>query len=69
MSKYAHDNIVPYGESSAEKKEQVASMFDSIAKRYDFLNRFLSFGIDKGWRRKAIANFEGKKMKPFKKIK
>ena len=62
MSKYAHDNIVPYGESSAEKKEQVASMFDSIAKRYDFLNRFLSLGIDKGWRRKAIANFEGKKM-------
>ena len=62
MSKYAHDNIVPYGESSAEKKEQVASMFDSIAKRYDFLNRFLSLGIDKGWRKKAIANFEGKKM-------
>lgn len=62
MSKYAHDNIVPYGESSAEKKEQVASMFDSIAKRYDFLNRFLSLGIDKGWRRKAIAKFEGKKM-------
>lgn len=62
MSKYAHDNIVPYGESSAEKKEQVASMFDSIAKRYDFLNRFLSLGIDKGWRKKAIAKFEGKKM-------
>jgi demethylmenaquinone methyltransferase/2-methoxy-6-polyprenyl-1,4-benzoquinol methylase len=62
MSKYAHDNIVPYGESSAEKKEQVASMFDSIAKRYDFLNRFLSLGIDKGWRKKAIENFEGKKL-------
>ena len=62
MSKYAHDNIVPYGESSAEKKEQVASMFDSIAKRYDFLNRFLSLGIDKGWRKKAIAKFEGKKI-------
>ncbi len=62
MSKFAHDNIVPYGDSSAEKKEQVASMFDSIAKRYDFLNRFLSLGIDKGWRKKAIANFEGKKM-------
>lgn len=29
-------------------------MFDKIAFRYDFLNRFLSFGIDKGWRRKAL---------------
>lgn len=29
-------------------------MFDSIAHRYDFLNHFLSMGIDKGWRKKAI---------------
>jgi demethylmenaquinone methyltransferase/2-methoxy-6-polyprenyl-1,4-benzoquinol methylase len=29
-------------------------MFDSIARRYDFLNRFLSMGIDVQWRRKAI---------------
>ena len=29
-------------------------MFDSIAWRYDFLNHFLSFGIDRMWRRKAI---------------
>jgi len=37
-----------------EKKETVESMFDSIAWRYDFLNRLLSFGIDRHWRRKAI---------------
>ncbi len=30
------------------------SMFDSIAFRYDFLNHFLSFGIDRSWRKKAI---------------
>jgi demethylmenaquinone methyltransferase / 2-methoxy-6-polyprenyl-1,4-benzoquinol methylase len=36
------------------RKQQVQSMFDSIAGRYDFLNHFLSFGIDKGWRRKLI---------------
>jgi demethylmenaquinone methyltransferase/2-methoxy-6-polyprenyl-1,4-benzoquinol methylase len=29
-------------------------MFDSIAGRYDFLNHFLSMGIDRGWRRKLV---------------
>ena len=29
-------------------------MFNKIAFKYDFLNHFLSAGIDKGWRRKAI---------------
>ncbi len=29
-------------------------MFDSIAGRYDFLNHFLSLGIDRGWRRKLV---------------
>jgi demethylmenaquinone methyltransferase/2-methoxy-6-polyprenyl-1,4-benzoquinol methylase len=37
-----------------EKKAAVESMFDSIAWRYDFLNHFLSFGIDRLWRRRAI---------------
>jgi demethylmenaquinone methyltransferase/2-methoxy-6-polyprenyl-1,4-benzoquinol methylase len=36
------------------KKEAVESMFDSIAWRYDFLNHFLSFNIDRLWRRRAI---------------
>jgi len=38
----------------SDKREAVESMFDSIAWRYDFLNHFLSMGIDKLWRRKAI---------------
>jgi demethylmenaquinone methyltransferase/2-methoxy-6-polyprenyl-1,4-benzoquinol methylase len=38
-----------------EKREMVESMFDSIAWRYDFLNHFLSFGIDRIWRRRAIS--------------
>jgi demethylmenaquinone methyltransferase/2-methoxy-6-polyprenyl-1,4-benzoquinol methylase len=37
------------------KKAIVESMFDSIAWRYDFLNHFLSFGIDRLWRRRAIS--------------
>ncbi|MBS1765272.1 MAG: bifunctional demethylmenaquinone methyltransferase/2-methoxy-6-polyprenyl-1,4-benzoquinol methylase UbiE [Bacteroidetes bacterium] len=36
------------------KKEQVRDMFNNIAHRYDFLNHFLSLGIDKMWRRKTI---------------
>ena len=39
---------------AADKKAMVESMFDSISWRYDFLNHFLSFGIDHLWRRKAI---------------
>ncbi len=48
-----HDTVTPY-ESEASKKEQVAEMFDNIAAKYDFLNHFLSAGIDKRWRKKAI---------------
>lgn len=58
MSDFAHDNIVPYKESSLSKKEQVAGMFDDIAGSYDFLNRFLSAGIDIRWRRKALAQLQ-----------
>lgn len=46
--------VLPYKEEQSAKKVQVARMFDSISRNYDFLNHFLSLGIDKGWRRKAI---------------
>jgi len=46
--------IKPDQLSNKSKKEQVENMFDDIAPKYDFLNRFLSLGIDKGWRKKAI---------------
>jgi demethylmenaquinone methyltransferase/2-methoxy-6-polyprenyl-1,4-benzoquinol methylase len=35
------------------KKEQVRTMFNDIAHRYDFLNHFLSAGIDIQWRKKS----------------
>jgi demethylmenaquinone methyltransferase / 2-methoxy-6-polyprenyl-1,4-benzoquinol methylase len=37
------------------KGEQIRSMFGAIAPRYDFLNRLLSLGIDKQWRRVAVG--------------
>ncbi|MCE7993337.1 MAG: bifunctional demethylmenaquinone methyltransferase/2-methoxy-6-polyprenyl-1,4-benzoquinol methylase UbiE [Roseivirga sp.] len=46
--------VVPYKEQQAGKKEQVAEMFNNISHRYDFLNHFLSLGIDILWRKKAI---------------
>ncbi len=45
--------VKPYNNEQG-KKEQVAEMFNHISARYDFLNHFLSLGIDRIWRRKAI---------------
>ncbi len=55
------DKITPYKNSGQDKKQQVARMFNNIARRYDFLNHFLSFGIDRYWRRKAISYLKKKK--------
>ncbi|WP_291907922.1 bifunctional demethylmenaquinone methyltransferase/2-methoxy-6-polyprenyl-1,4-benzoquinol methylase UbiE [Chitinophaga sp. CB10] len=49
------EKIVPYTESKLSKKEQIATMFDDIAHRYDFLNHFMSLGIDIIWRKKALG--------------
>jgi len=46
--------VKPYYKNDQSKKEEVAEMFNNISKRYDFLNHFLSMGIDKIWRKKAV---------------
>ncbi len=46
--------VVPYKGDNSAKKEQVAKMFDKISGKYDFLNHFLSLGIDILWRKKSI---------------
>lgn len=47
------ENINPY-DDNRPKTEQVREMFDSIAPAYDFMNRAMTFGIDKLWRRRAV---------------
>ena len=41
-----------------DKKEFVRQMFDDISPHYDFLNHFLSFGIDIYWRKKFIQKLD-----------
>lgn len=38
----------------SDKGEKIQQMFGAIAPRYDFLNRLLSFGIDRRWRTQAV---------------
>jgi demethylmenaquinone methyltransferase / 2-methoxy-6-polyprenyl-1,4-benzoquinol methylase len=54
VSNYLHNDVVPYQESNLTKKAQVEKMFDTIAPKYDMLNRVLSLGIDISWRKKVI---------------
>ncbi len=49
----------PIGEAPG-KKQAVADMFNSIAPRYDLLNRVLSAGIDQRWRRRVV-----KELRPY----
>ena len=53
MTQYGSEKILPYNQDE-HKGVQVRRMFDAIAGKYDLLNHTLSFGFDKGWRRKGI---------------
>jgi demethylmenaquinone methyltransferase/2-methoxy-6-polyprenyl-1,4-benzoquinol methylase len=48
-----NETVTPYNKQET-KKAQVADMFNNISKTYDFLNHFLSLGIDIIWRKQAI---------------
>ncbi len=49
--------VKPYN-NSQNKKNQVKQMFNKIAGQYDFLNRFLTFGIDNIWRTIAVKKIK-----------
>lgn len=48
------EEINPYGYDGRDKKAQVREMFDNIAPAYDFMNRAMTLGIDRLWRRIAV---------------
>jgi demethylmenaquinone methyltransferase / 2-methoxy-6-polyprenyl-1,4-benzoquinol methylase len=39
---------------AADKEAYVEGMFDAVAPSYDLANRLMSFGLDKGWRRRLV---------------
>ncbi len=47
------EKVNPYYDGRC-KTEQVRDMFNSIAPAYDFMNRMMTFGIDKLWRLRAV---------------
>jgi demethylmenaquinone methyltransferase / 2-methoxy-6-polyprenyl-1,4-benzoquinol methylase len=49
--------VKPYN-TDKSKKEEVAQMFNNIAANYDFLNHFLSLGIDHLWRKRAVKELK-----------
>lgn len=55
--------VKPYYKEDKSKKEEVAEMFDNISAKYDFLNHFLSLGIDHLWRKRAINMLKDKQPK------
>ena len=54
MEKIERDTLI-----SADENRK---MFDRIANTYDVANRFISLGLDQGWRKKQFKNLTQKKM-------
>lgn len=48
------ERILPY-QKKENKGTQIRRMFDAIAHSYDKLNRLMSLGFDRGWRRQGVA--------------
>lgn len=45
----------PKHPQAADKEAYVEGMFDAVAPSYDLANRLMSFGLDKGWRRRLVS--------------
>src|SRR3954454_24041661 len=51
VSVLGRDGSLPQGDA---KHDAVEGMFDRLAPRYDRMNRLISLGMDKGWRRRTV---------------
>lgn len=58
MSTQPQPSAVPPEPGSAVERAGSGAMFDKIARRYDLLNRLMSFGIDQRWRNKTVDALE-----------
>ena len=52
-------------EISINGANQIQAMFNAVAPKYDFLNRLLSVGFDRHWRRAAVSEFQSFGNKAF----
>ncbi len=57
MSDFKCEKVLPYADGGSKTK-QITEMFDHIAGQYDRMNRLMSLGQDRVWRRKAIDALE-----------
>lgn len=48
------NEIKPNSQSDKSKKEQVGAMFDDISSSYDKVNRFISLGLDRFWKKRLV---------------
>jgi demethylmenaquinone methyltransferase/2-methoxy-6-polyprenyl-1,4-benzoquinol methylase len=53
MAQHGLPQVLPQGD---EKVRAVRAMFDSIAPRYDLVNRIMTFRMDVGWRRRTVRS-------------
>lgn len=60
---YACEDLLPYENKAGNKKEQVTQMFDAISERYDFMNKAMTLGVDRIWRKKAILSLKASQPK------
>lgn len=48
------ERVTPYAGCAEGKTGQVKEMFDNIAPAYDFMNRAMTLGVDRSWRRRTV---------------